>query len=99
MYQLATYKPDFVFKEVSLEGNSDEVTHRFAEGIDILFVMARRLHLSNLHMRAFSFHNFPRKTQLKTLSLRNVHLEQAIDYGDSQVARVDLPSEVEFQGH
>ena len=80
-----------------MEGNFDEVANRFAEGIDILFSMARRLHMSNLQMKAFSFHSFPRRTQLKTLSMRNVHIDQAIDNDDR--IKVDLPPEVEFQGH
>ena len=34
---------------------------------------------------------------LKSLSLRNVHLEQAIDSSDRY--RIDLPPEVEVQGY
>ena len=52
MYQLAAYKPDFVFKQVKLEGNFDAYMDRFAEGIDMLFTKASQLYLSNLKMRA-----------------------------------------------
>lgn len=43
MHQLAIYKPDFVFKDVSLKGNSKTQLSNFAEAIDILFTKARKI--------------------------------------------------------
>ena len=75
MYKIAVYRPELVFREVTLKGNFDLQINNFAEGIDILFSKARCLKLSNMKLKAVAFHKVPNKTLLRSLLLRNVALE------------------------
>ena len=94
MYQLAIYKPDFIFKEVSLKGNSKIQMGNYAEGIDILFSKARRVQLSDMNLKAIAFRHVPSKNCLKSLTLRNVQQEQWINNDDR--FKMPLPAEVQL---
>ena len=94
MYKIAVYRPELVFREVTLKGNFDQQSNSFAEGIDILFSKARRLSLNNLNVKAVAFHKVPKQTLLKSLSMRNVILEQGINNDDR--FKMALPAEVQL---
>ena len=59
MFQLSTYKPELVFKDVTLMGNQEVLNTRCAEAIDILFSKAVNVTLSNLTLKAVAWHKVP----------------------------------------
>lgn len=72
MYQISTYKPELVFRNVTLMGNYQILNNKFAEGIDILFSKTIHLALINLKLKALAFHRIPIKARIKSIELRNI---------------------------